>query len=183
MQNHKYTLQSQCTHPNDTYRRAYILNKRKLGTYTQPRTPNWGFHPIRMIPHPPQSLRTHVHDHKLSIVKSNTDTRARGANDESPPQANTPLPGRTPGRIRSPPPSPIRVHYSIEQFFLLFISFTPTTCLTYIDIKLCPDSHITCHHRLLPIDPPYVWTNAQTSIGFTNSIVEWRDQLNSRVES
>ena len=68
-----------------------------------------------------------------------------------------------------------------SSFF--FISFTPTTRFTHIDIKLCPDSHITCHYRLLPIDPPYVWTNAQTSIGFTNSIVEWRDQLNSRVES
>ena len=118
--NHQYTLQNPCIHPNDSYRCAYTLNKRKLGAYTRPRTPNRGFHPIRMIPHPPRSPRTRVHDHKLSIVNSNTDTRAWGANDESPPRANTPLPGWMPGWIRSPPPSPICVHCSIEPFFLLF---------------------------------------------------------------
>ena len=99
-------------------RHAYILNKRKPGAYTWLCTPNQGFHPIRMIRQPPRLPRTHIHDHNLSVANSNMDTRARGANDECPPQANTPLPGRTPGQIQSPPPSPIHFHHSIEQFFL-----------------------------------------------------------------
>ena len=63
-----------------------------------------------------------------------------------------------------------------------FISITPTTCLTYIHMKLCPDSHVTYHHRLLLTDLLYVQTNAQTSAGFTDSTVEQRDQLNTTVE-
>ena len=160
----------------------YILKKRKPGAYTWPCTPNRGFHPIRTIPHSPWSPRTHIHNRNLSIVNSNTDTRARAANDKGLPWANTPLPGWTPGQIRSPPPSAIHLHRSIEQF-LFFITITSMTRLAYIDTKSCPNSHITCHHRLLPTDLPYVQTNAQTSVGLTNSIVEWRDQLNSRVES
>ena len=96
----------------------YILKKRKPGAYTWPCTPNRGFHPIRTIPHSPWSPRTHIHNRNLSIVNSNTDTRAWAANDKGLPWANTPLPGWTPGQIRSPPPSAIHLHRSIEQFFL-----------------------------------------------------------------
>ena len=89
--NHEYTLQNQCTHPNDTYRHAYILNKWKLGAYTWLCTPNQGFHPIRTTRHSPRSPRTHIHDHNISVVNSNTDTHARGANDKCPLQVKPPL--------------------------------------------------------------------------------------------
>ena len=84
----------------------------------------------------------------------------------------------------SPITSPPVQHASTvaQNHSSFFISITPTTCLTYNHMKLCPDSHITYHHRLLPTDPPYVQMNAQTSIGFIDSTVEQRDQLNTRAE-
>ena len=136
MQNHQYTLQNPCIHPNDTYRRAYIPNKRKAGAHTWPHTPNQGFHPIGTIPHLPRSPRTHVHDHKLSIVNSNTDTRARGTNDESPPWANTPLtrPNARTSQITSPQSNtcPLQYRTIISSFSfpshprLVFHTSTPS---------------------------------------------------------